>query len=71
MLYQAQVMKKNFAKFPRKNPPTWEQYIHLVATRDPARDINGLSGGVYEKCSPCEYHYDAVIKMETFNEDSR
>ena len=71
MLYQTKVKKKSFEKFPRKNPPTWEKYIELVAKRDPARDINGLSGGVYEKCSPCVYQFDAVIKMETFNEDSR
>ena len=23
----------------------------------------------YEECNPCAYHYDAVIKMETFSED--
>ena len=71
MLYQTRIKKKIFEKFPRKNPPTWEQYIHLVAMRDPARDLNGLSGGVVEKCSPCHYHFDAVIKMESFNKDSR
>ena len=71
MLYQTRIKKKIFEKFPRKNPPTWEQYIHLVATRDRARDLNGLSGGVVEKCSPCHYNFDAVIKMESFNKDSR
>ena len=23
----------------------------------------------YEECNPCGYHYDAIIKMETFSED--
>ena len=23
----------------------------------------------YDECNPCSYHYDAVIKMETFSED--
>ena len=23
----------------------------------------------YDECNPCAYHYDAVIKMETFAED--
>ena len=71
MLYQVRVKKKIFAKFPRSDPPSWEEYLHLVAVKDKAKDLNGLSGGVFEKCSPCSYHFDAVIKMETFAEDSR
>ena len=23
----------------------------------------------YDECNPCSYHYDAIIKMETFSED--
>ena len=24
----------------------------------------------YDECNPCGYHYDAIIKMETFSEDA-
>jgi hypothetical protein len=71
MLYQTRTKKKDFAKFTRKNPPSWEKYIRMVGERVSAKDLNGLSEGVFGKCSPCSYHYDAVLKMETFNEDSR
>ena len=69
MLYQTQQNGKIFKKFPGKNPPSWEKYISLVAKREPAYD--GLSDSVFDKCSPRTYHYDAVIMMETFDQDSR
>ena len=30
-----------------------------------------IADSVFSKCSPCNFHYDAVIKMETFNADAR
>ena len=30
-----------------------------------------IADSVFSKCNPCNFHYDAVIKMETFNADAR
>ena len=67
LLYQTQENGKIFAKFPRKNPPSWSEYIAKVG----AGQTDGLSDSVFTKCSPCTHHFDAVIKMESFDEDSR
>lgn len=67
LLYQTQENGKTFAKFPTKNPPSWEEYISKVANGM----TDGLSDSVFQKCSVCTFHYDAVIKMETFDHDSR
>ena len=40
-----------------------------MARREVAYD--GLAASLLDKCSPCHYHYDAVIYMETFEKDSR
>ena len=31
----------------------------------------GLLEPLHRKCSPCTYHYNAIVHMETFNRDSR
>ena len=39
-----------------KKPTTVRQFVKLLRK-------------TYDECNPCHYHYDAVIKMETFSED--
>ena len=52
LLYQTQQNGKIFGKFPRQNPPSWEEYIGRVG----AGQHDGLSDSVFEKCSPCTFH---------------
>ena len=33
--------------------------------------LHQIADSVFEKCSPCNLHYDAVVKMETFDTDVR
>ena len=51
-------------------PPTWEKFIYLVATSS-SKNYLGMMRPLVAGCGPCAYHYDAVIMMETFDEDSR
>ena len=30
-----------------------------------------IASPVFERCDPCTLHYDAVVKMETFDSDVR
>ena len=78
MRYQVLHNKKNRAKtnppswqtyFPRKSPPSWPQFITRLASGFTGYD--GLAASLLSKCSPCHYHYNAVIHMETFEEDSK
>ena len=61
--------EKNMIKF-----PSWEDFITSVLK---GRELVGFDGWIaltnstYEKCHRCHYDYDAVVKMETFDEDSR
>ena len=67
-LYQTQVKKKNFRKFPRSSLPSWSEYISRVSNMSYS---DSMSDSVFYKCSPCTYHYDGVVRMETFDTDSR
>ena len=78
MRYQVLHNKKNMAKshpptwqtyFPRSSPPSWPQFITRLASGFSGYD--GLAASLLSKCSPCYYQYDAVIYMETFEEDSK
>ena len=78
MRYQVLKNKKNMAKtnpptwqthFPRHSPPSWSQFIARLATGFTGFD--GLAASLLSKCNPCHYHYNAVIYMETFEEDSK
>ena len=51
--------------FPIGRPPSWNDYL----TFDPFR--SGLTKPLWNKCDPCHHHWDAVVKMETFNSDSK
>ena len=68
LFFQTQIKKKSFNNFPRFSPPSWSQYISKLS--DP-QFKDGLSDSVTSKCRPCSYDFDAVIKMETFDIDSR
>ena len=67
-LYQTKVKQKTFKKFPRFNPPSWSEYISHVS--NPSYS-DSMSDSLFSKCSPCTFHYDAIIRMEKFNADSR
>ena len=73
----ADIIKKNAGHF-----PTWEKFITSLINddefvgcegcgREISNDWRGLADSVVFKCQPCHFHYDAVIKMETFDDDSR
>ena len=32
---------------------------------------DGLTDSLMNKCSPCHYHYNAIVYMDTFEEDSK
>ena len=55
--------------FPRHNIPSWKKFLEKLSTGFTGYD--GLTDSLVNKCSPCHYHYRAVIKMETFEEDSK
>lgn len=48
---------------------SWPQFLDLVASSRP--NYLGLLNPFNVGCDPCTYHYDAVVKMETFQEDVR
>ena len=56
------------ADFARKKPLQWEEFLHLVANKE--ENYLGLLNPNYMQCAPCSIQYDAVIKMENFNQDS-
>ena len=51
-------------------PPTWEKFIYLVATST-SNNYLGMMRPLVVGCGPCTYEYDAVIMMETYDQDSR
>ena len=51
-------------------PPTWERFIYLVANSS-SKNYLGMMRPLVVGCGPCAYHYDAVIMMETYNQDTR
>ena len=55
--------------FPRNSPPSWEEFLTKIASGFTGFD--GLTDSLYNKCSPCHYYYNAVIYMESFEEDSK
>ena len=78
MRYQVLKNKKNMAKsrppswqrhFPRSSPPSWAEFLALLGSG--FTGYEGLAASLGNKCSPCYYHYNAVIYMETFEEDSK
>ena len=54
--------------FPINRPPSWSRFLELRAAGvlDP-----GLFNPMRWTCNPCHNHWDAIIKMETFNRDSK
>ena len=78
MRYQVLENEKNMKKknppdwqkyFPRSNPPSWKTFLEKLSQGFTKWD--GLTDSLVNKCSPCRYHYGAVIYMETFEEDSK
>ena len=55
--------------FSSRNIPTWKTFLWKLSNGFTGYD--GLTDSLVNKCSPCHYHYRAVIKMETFEEDSK
>ena len=61
-------------KYPSRSdffsPRTWPEYLDLVAKSD---DLNylGLLYPFHLRCRICTFNYDAIIKMETYEEDIR
>jgi len=55
---------KNIDGFPLDNPPSWDEYL----TFDPYR--TGLTRPMWMMCDPCHNYWDAVVLMETFDDDS-
>ena len=55
--------------FAQAKPLKWNKYIHLVANSKEESYL-GLLNPNNIHCNPCMFHYDAVIKMETFDRDS-
>ena len=45
----------------------WEEYLDLIAEND--LNYLGLLYPFHLRCEPCRYNYDAIIRMETFQED--
>ena len=65
------VMKvKGRADFQGAHVPSWLEYLQLVAASK-LKNYLGLLLPVYLGCDPCSIKYDAVVKMETFDADSR
>jgi len=56
--------------FARKKPVLWRQFVHLVAIKEEYNYL-GLLNPNHRQCNPCNIKYDAVIKMEDFDKDSR
>lgn len=71
--------------FPRGGPaPSWDQFVSLVAARyshhcskpryfssSDSDNYLGLMRTLAAGCDPCSFHYDAVVRMESYEEDSR
>ena len=55
--------------FARNKPLQWIQFLHLVANKEQDNYL-GLLNPNYRQCDPCTIKYDAVIKMENYDEDS-
>ena len=51
-------------------PPTWEKFIYLVATSISSNYL-GMMGALVAGCGPYSYSYDAVIMIETYDQDTR
>jgi len=50
-----------------ESPPSFPQYLALLASGNISINLDTTLVG----CLPCAHHWDAVVKMETFNEDSK
>ena len=55
--------------FAQKKPLEWRQFVHLVANKE-QNNFLGLLNPNHIQCDPCNINYDAVIKMENYDEDS-
>ena len=51
-------------------PLGWDRYLQLLAETEEENYL-GLLLPLHRKCVPCDVHYDALIKMENFNQDIR
>ena len=54
--------------FHRESPLPWDEYLTLLA-QSSQENYLGLLLPLYRRCDPCHVQYDAVIKMETFQQD--
>ena len=78
MKYQVLENEKNMKK---KNPPEWQKYFNknnlpnwkqfLGKLSRGFSGYDGLTDSLVNKCSPCHYNFNAVIYMESFEEDSK
>ena len=49
---------------------TWPEFLELVAaSRDP--NYLGLLLPLHLRCAPCTFSYDAILNMDTFEQDVR
>ena len=55
--------------FARARPLQWRQFVHLVANKK-QNNYLGLLNPNHMQCDPCTINYDAVIKMESYDQDS-
>ena len=57
--------------FPRgKPPPSFYEFVSLVA-KSTASNYLGMMRPLAVGCGPCTFNFDAVIHMETYDEDTR
>ena len=60
-------------KYPRRSDfvsrKSWSEFLDLVSVSRP--NYLGLLNPFHVGCDPCTYHYDAVVKMESFTPDAR
>ena len=60
-------------KYPRRSDfvsrKSWSEFLDLVSVSRP--NYLGLLNPFHVGCDPCTYHYDAVVKMESFTQDAR
>ena len=77
--------EKNADRFKKKTVhcPTWEEFITSVVNDDDepigctdfgkhiGNNMRGMTRSLFFNCQPCHFDYNAVIKMETFDDDSK
>jgi len=68
-LYRSGVRGSSLPGFPPSlPPPSWEAWLGMLARREIRP---GLDSPLSSSCQPCQHSWDAVVKMETFDTDSK